>query len=119
VADYAIAERLARGPLGAAATGISDGARNYLAALRDKFGIWEFTTADAQMVGSGISRRTRYNRLTELNQAGAVEQTEAAKGRVPAKWKLTGVNPVEGDGVLPTAQSVIDRMSGCTRAHNP
>lgn len=118
LADYAIAERLARAPFGAAATGVSDGARAYLAALRSAFKDSEFTTTDAQKVGQG-SRRTKYNRLTDLNAIGSVEQTEVGKGRVPAKWRLTEVSPEDPAGVLPSVQGVADRLSGCNRAHEP
>ena len=117
IADYAIAERLARSPLGAAATGISDGARLYLAALREKFHGDEFKTSEAQKVGPGLSRPTRYRRLVELNAVGAVEQTEAARGKVAAKWRLTDVIPEDGSGVLPQPEKVIARLSGETLRH--
>jgi hypothetical protein len=116
--DYQTAERLARGPLGAASTGVSDGARAYLQALRENYpaGI-VFTTAEAQKVGEG-SKRARYGRLNELNAAGAVEQVEAARGKVPARWRLTDLLIEDGAGVLPSPQSVLHRLSGCTHADN-
>jgi hypothetical protein len=115
--DYAVAEQLARGPLGAAACGIGDGARKFLDQLREKFGEGEFTTTDAQKLG-GASPRTLFGRLIELNGAGAIEQTAAPKGRVPAKWKLTGANPDAGDGVIPTVKQVMDTFSRCEHADN-
>ena len=96
IADYAIAERLARAPLGAAVTGISDGARSHFRTLLEKFTDHDFTTTEGRVkVGDG-SRRTRYGRLNELNTVGVLEQTEAGRGRVPAKWKITGTIPDDG-----------------------
>jgi hypothetical protein len=117
IEDYALAEVLARGPLGAAASGIGPEARKYLGQLRERFGDREFSTAEAKPVGSG-SARTKYNRLCELNNAGAIEQTAAPKGRVPARWKLTGLTPDAGAGVLPTAFEV-GVATGCTDAREP
>ena len=116
VNDYAVAERLARGPFGAAASGVSDGAREFLAALRSRFGEEGFSTTEAQTVGPG-ARRVRYSRLRELNAAGAVEQTEAPRGAVPARWRLTGNDPSDGSGALPSVSAVSERLSGCTNAH--
>ncbi len=113
--DYAQAATLARGPLGAAASGVGPAARTHLAALRAAFGEQEFSTAEAKPVGSG-SERTKYNRLCELNSAGAVEQTVASKGRVPARWRLTGVEPDAGAGSVPT---VFDVEAGCVDARQP
>jgi hypothetical protein len=109
VADYAAAEQLARGPIGSAAAGISDGARQFLAAVRDAFGDREFSTGDAQRLQDGTSRRTKYNRLAELSEGGFVEQTEPSHGKKPAKWKTTDLDP-DGGGVLPDTRSIIDRL---------
>ncbi|MBA4191980.1 MAG: hypothetical protein C0467_28710 [Planctomycetaceae bacterium] len=105
-ADYALAERLGRGPLADASSGVSDGARQYLTALRDKFSVVSFSTSEAQTVGVG-SRPTRYRRLLELHSAGALEQTEPQKGRVPAQWRLTEVDVESGATVLPTVERVM------------
>lgn len=115
--DYAVAEDLARAPLSAAASGVSEGARAFWIALRERFGLREFLTTEAQKdgVGSG-SRRTRYGRLHELHGVGAVEQTQASKGRVPARWKLTEVDPDAGPGVLPSVEDVLNRISSYTHA---
>ncbi|MCI0701617.1 MAG: hypothetical protein L0241_11095 [Planctomycetia bacterium] len=116
IEDYNLTERLARGPFSVAASGVSDGARQFLLALRNKFKEDEFSTSDAQKVGGG-SRRTRYSRLKELNGVGAVEQTEAQRGAVPAKWRLTGIDADSG-AVVPSAQAVCDRLLGCTLARS-
>jgi len=116
--DYAIAERLARDPFNAAASGVSDGAKMFLIALREKFQDKVFTTTEAQKVGVG-SRGTRYARLHELNRAGAVEQTEPSKGKVPAKWKLTGLDPDAKAGVVPDVMSVMTRITNCMHEREP
>lgn len=117
LADYEVAEALARDPLVSATCGITEGARQFLAALKSKFLNIEFSTAEAQAIGQG-SRRTKYNRISELNAIGAVEQTQPKRGQVPARWKLTGIDPATGEGVLPSVQAISSRLSGCTRAHN-
>jgi hypothetical protein len=86
--DYTIAERLARGPLGAAACGIGDATRSFLDVLREKFASVEFTTTDVQKLELA-PRRTTTGRLHELNRAGALEQTVPPKGQVPAKEPST------------------------------
>jgi hypothetical protein len=117
--DYAVAEDLARIPFSTAASGVSDGACKFLTALGGKFGIdKEFSTADAQLIGTG-SRRARYGRLNELHGVGAVEQTQPSKGKVPARWKITGIDPNAGPGVLPNVQEVLGRLTACTDAHKP
>jgi hypothetical protein len=100
-----------------AASGITEGARTYLGQLRAKYAEGEFTTTDAKRIG-GAGERTLEGRLYELNAAGAVEQTAAPKGRVPARWKLTGVDPASGEGVLPSVKQVMETLSGCEHANN-
>ncbi|MBA4063442.1 MAG: hypothetical protein C0501_06970 [Isosphaera sp.] len=65
----------------------------------------EFTTRDATQKESA-SRSSVYSRLSELHDAGAVEQVEAGRGRTPAKWKLSGREPDPGAAVLPTVKAV-------------
>ena len=112
IEDYQVAESLTCAPLSAATGGLSDAARNYMDALKNKFAENEFKTTDAQLVGTG-SRSTKYSRLTALVAVGCVEQTEAAKGRVPAKWRLTDVSS-EVPSILPTAAKV-GELFGRTR----
>ena len=125
LADYEVAESLAREPLGAAASGVSKGAKLYLARLQDKLDPSKagtvFTSTEAEQVGKemgGASKRTRYNQLIELHGAGAVEQTEASRGKVPAKWKLTGLDPDAGDGVVPTLEQVMRSLADCKNAND-
>ena len=118
IADYANAERLAREPIGAAASGISTGARQYHGFLRDSFGFDEFTTTEAQRFGTG-SKRTKYARLIELSNSGALEQVFAGRGRVPARWRLTGADPSCGEGYLPSPRSVVDSLGDCKLANEP
>jgi hypothetical protein len=113
--DYLIAERLARAPLGAAASGVTAAALEFLKTLREKFAACEFTTTEATKTG-GASPRALYGRLLELDGAGAVEQTAAAKGRVPARWRLTGADPAPGEGVLPDLEDVKRTFLACNRA---
>jgi len=115
--DYKVAERLARKPFEAAARGISEGARTYLAQLRERFGDRVFTTADAVALG-GLPRRTLSGRLKELNGAGVLEQTEAPRGRVPAKWKLLGIDPEVSISVLPGVDTVRHAWEAPQRAGN-
>lgn len=115
--DYATAEQLAREPLGAAASGVSAGARDLLEQLRELHGTSEFTTTQVKQLG-GASHRTLENRLLTLNNVGAVEQIEPPKGRIPAKWKLTGRDPASGEGVLPSPDVVRESLSGCEHANN-
>jgi hypothetical protein len=117
MADYTAAEELAREPLGAAASGLTAGARDLLARLRETFEQSEFTTTLVKQLG-GASPRTLEIRLLELNAVGGVEQTEPAKGRVPAKWKLTGRHPASGEGILPSADDVRESFARCERADN-
>ncbi len=118
IEDYAVAAELAKGPLGTATSGVTPGAREYLSVLKKTFGGSEFTTSEAQKVGTG-SRRTRYGRLSELQVVGSVEQTEAARGKVPARWRLTGLEPGDGSGTIPRPEEVQEAHSGCTHAHKP
>jgi hypothetical protein len=115
--DYAAAEWLAREPLGAAACGLTRGAREMLDVLRELFGAAEFATTQIKQL-IGASPRTNENRLLELNKVGAVEQTQQPKGRVPAKWKLTGRDPGSGEGVLPTVEQVREAFDRCERTDN-
>jgi hypothetical protein len=117
IEDYSVAEKLGRAPLSAAASGLTDGARNFLQVLRTIHGDREFSTADAQNEGKG-SRRARYTWLHELESVGAVEQKEASRGKVPARWILTGIDPAVGMAVLPTAAEVSNRLSASTHARD-
>jgi hypothetical protein len=96
--DYEIAEELARAPLTAAASGVGEGAKRFLAALKENFpgaalltsdsGYKPFTSSEARAIGTS-SRRTIESWLSELNGAGLLEQVEASKGKIPAKWRIT------------------------------
>jgi len=117
-ADYAIAENLARAPLADASSGVSAAARKYLEALQEKHTLSTFSTSDAQKVGLG-SRATRYRRLLELHNAGAIEQTEPQRGRVPAQWRLVEMDLDSGTSGLPTVEKVMDGHPGETLRHKP
>ncbi|VTR95139.1 Marine sediment metagenome DNA, contig: S01H1_S12690 (Fragment) OS=marine sediment metagenome GN=S01H1_43143 PE=4 SV=1 [Gemmata massiliana] len=116
--DYDVAERLAREPLGATASGVTRGARELLRKLRERFVCSEFSTTEAKQIG-GASPRTLEGCLHELNSAGAVEQTVPPKGRMPARWKLTAIDPTSGEGILPSAEEVGASLVSCERAHKP
>ncbi|HVL14810.1 MAG TPA: hypothetical protein VM529_19720, partial [Gemmata sp.] len=74
-------------------------------------------TADAVALG-GLPRRTLSGRLKELNGAGVLEQTEAPRGRVPAKWKLLGIDPEVSISVLPGVDTVRHAWEAPQRAGN-
>jgi hypothetical protein len=114
--DYDVAERLAREPLGAASSGLTPGARTMLETIRREYLDNEFTTTDVKRLG-GASPRTLENRLLQLNSAGVVEQTSPAKGRVPARWKLTGRDPDARNAILPTVDAVRAAFASCAHTN--
>lgn len=133
ITDYEVAEDLAKAPLGVAASGISEDARRFLIQVREMLlkGADNPQTDDGKKAALAIefatsairdlpgrARRTNEARLSELQSCGCVEQTVAGKGRVPAKWKLTGKEPEPSEGVVPTVKQVVETLSGCARAHN-
>jgi hypothetical protein len=115
--DYAIAERLAREPLCAVVSGMSESARAYLHRLREEFGDRQFDTTEAKRLG-GASERSLYGHLLALNNAGAVVQTAPQRGRVAATWKLTGLEPEATESILPTLAQVV-ASAECQRTDEP
>jgi hypothetical protein len=104
--DYKDAACLAAGPLGTAANGISNGAQRFVDKLREKFGDNEFSTTDAKTMGVG-SRSPVYGWLSELNNAGAIEQVVSPRGKVAARWRLVDQN-TRPTG-LPSVEDVLAR----------
>ena len=71
--------------------GLSDPARRYFDGLQSWAVAADFTTTEAaDKVKVQFSRRAVTGWLSELADAGLVEQLEANKGPKPAKWRLTG-----------------------------
>ena len=108
--DYHVAETLARDAFTAMASGVTHEAVVHLDALRGKFLQREFDTEEAQAVGVG-SRATKYRRLAELNSAGCLDQVRPSQGRVPARWRLTGIDPDTDSGAIPTLKDVMAAVS--------
>jgi hypothetical protein len=115
-ADYVEATRLAAGPLGTATSGFSKGAERFLTHLKSEFALREFTTNEAQAIGAG-SRSPVYGWLIELHNAGAIEQTQPHKSRVPAKWRLADHDQDATLTGLPSADDVWDRYLERTQGH--
>ena len=109
--DYQLARHLLAKPfqrlLGG---GLSDPSRRYFDGLQSWAGAADFTTTEAaDKVKAQFSRRAVAGWLSELADAGLVEQLEANKGPKPAKWRLTGALPDDNAGectALPTLQDV-------------
>lgn len=122
-ADYEEARKLARGPFGTTATGISSSASNFFSLLKTKLceknqGSNEFTASDVKDVG-GHSSRTISNRLRELARAGAIEQTEPQRGQIPAKWRLKELSLEDLENAreaIPTVGNVMNEDARCQRA---
>ena len=109
--DYRLAARLARGPLYSAAGGVSNAARCFLDRIDGHFSTAEVTTAQAE-AGEKAKPRTVYGWMKELNKAGLVEPTEPHRGRVPAKWRLTGRSPEDAAGVVPPVELIFPAPDG-------
>jgi hypothetical protein len=119
--DYQIAAELAAAPMGRAAGGLSRGVLDFYRRLVAKLGSKkDFTTKDAKQGEAGYGRSV-YNWLSALDEAGVIDQTEPAKGRVSAKWSLTDKAPDEATvKVVPDVDDVFPSDGdGCTHAHKP
>jgi hypothetical protein len=103
--DYQVALVLAGDALGIAHGGVTPGTRRFFDRLRGKYPELEFDSNEAQAVGGG-SRSTARSRLAELNEAGLIEQTAAPRGKVAARWKLTGDRVSARSGGLPPVEEV-------------
>jgi len=107
--DYQIARRLAAKPFArSVGGGVSDAARR----LFDRMQSWasgEFTSKDVVDHGEA-SKSSVYGWIAELYTAGALEQTEAPRGRSPARWRLTGRTPDVGESSLPTVEDVFPEV---------
>ena len=98
--DYLLAHRLLSKPMERLLGGrLSDPAQRFLSRLREHFPVEKtFTTLDAVKRETGC-RSSVYGWLSELHDAGLVNQIEAKRGRAPAIWKL----PVESAIIEPIA----------------
>ncbi len=113
--DYQIARRLIFKPFALSlGGGVSDSARRFFEDLKDLIGC-EFTSVDAKQ-RTQARRSSVHSWLSELLDAGAVEQVEQAKGRKAAKWRLTGQEPTQGGSFLPEEAAIFPVFR--IRGHN-
>jgi len=111
--DYHLARRLILKPFSQSlGGGLSDSALLFLSKLPSG----EEFTAKAIAKKLHVSKSAAAGWLSELNDAGAVEQVEGARGRHAAKWKLTGKTPDMGEDLLPTKEKLFPEFVGCVDA---
>lgn len=103
--DYQIARRLILRPFALSlGGGVSDTAIQFFEKLKG----WaheDFTTNEAR-TRAAAGRFSVYGWLAELHDAGALEQVDPAKGRRPARWRLTGKDPLPGAGIIPEVEEI-------------
>ncbi len=105
--DYQLARHLLARPFSRQlGGGLSDPARRYFERL-EAWASGEFTTTDAKKQES-VTGRAVTGWLSELADAGLVDQLEPHKGSKPARWKLTGVKPDDAVGNCPALPAVKD-----------
>jgi hypothetical protein len=80
--------------------GLSDPAARFHDRLREWFDCQEFTTREAR-AKERTSRSSVYGWLGELSRVGALEQVQAARGSMPASWRVVI------DGVKETMRNVL------------
>ena len=103
--DYQVAADLIAEPFEKAGGGVSRGATALLERLKARFDDREFNTRQVRE-NETASRGAIHGWLSELVDGGAVEQTEPGRGKVPAKWKLTGKEPSRSTLKAPSAADV-------------
>jgi hypothetical protein len=107
--DYQIARRLISRPFALSlGGGVSDSAIRFFQGLRG----WAkgvFTSRETVKKGSA-AKSSVYGWLAELHEAGAVELVEAARGRTPARWRLTGSEPAPGAAILPNVEAIFPEL---------
>ena len=114
VTDYQIARRLISRPFALSlGGGVSDSALRFFEKLKG-WGREEFTAPEAKKMA--LAGKSAYGWLTELHDAGALELLEQSKGRTPAKWKLTGSEPLPGAGIIPEVDDIFPEYRN--RGHN-
>src|SRR5207247_2307737 len=90
--DYRLARRLLREPMRRLlGGGVSDPVRRFFHRLRDWFAGETFSSRDAR-AREETSRASVYGWLAELHKAGALEQVEAPRGPIPARWRLADLD---------------------------
>jgi hypothetical protein len=98
--DYQIARRLISRPFALSlGGGVCDSAIQFFEKLKG-WAPMEFTVRKAVKQCSA-GKSAVYGWLSELHDAGAVEEVEQARGRKAAKWRLTGSDPLPGAGIIP------------------
>ncbi len=106
--DYQLARHMLARPFARLlGGGLSDPARRYFERLVAWASDDAFTTTDAKGHESA-SRRALTGWLSELADAGLVDQLEPHKGSKPAQWKLTGARPGDAASECRALPSVED-----------
>jgi hypothetical protein len=110
-ADYELARILLVKPMARLlGGGVSDGAIRFHRRLVS-YAFTGFTTTDA-------ARREDYSKsavrdwLHELADAGCLKVISPGRGRSPTTWEMTGDDPSDGAGVLPTAGQLFPEEGG-------
>jgi hypothetical protein len=93
--------------------GLSPGARELYAALR-RPSRSDFTAPDLVAEGLG-SKSSVATRLSELVACDVIEQTEPARGKMPARWKLGNPKHLPTPGGIPTVEQIADRLANARR----
>jgi DNA primase len=109
--DYHVARRLIAGPFAQSLGGsVSQPALDFLARLR-YHSAGEFTVKEAAKA-LRVSKSSASGWVAALHDAGALEVVEEARGRRPAKWRVTGADPEPGDARLPTTEQLFAGPGG-------
>ena len=117
--DYQLARHLLLKPLGRLLGGrLSDPARRFLARLRDWYSLDDiFTKRDATRQETA-SKSSVYGWISELHDAGILEQAEAGRGRAAAKWQLSVEGAeAEESALLPTCEKLFPDLTWKQRAY--
>ncbi len=105
--DYQIAQHLLAKPLGRLLGGrLSDPAARFLERLRGWVASGDSFTGREAAREETASRRSVYGWLSELHDAGRVEQVEAARGSRAAVWRLADGGTEADCPILPTKEQI-------------
>ncbi len=103
--DYQIARRLiSKSFAQSLGGGVSDSAMRFFDQLKELFP-YGFSTSEAKKEIK-VGKSSAYSWLNELHEAGALEQIDPPQGNKPARWKLTGTEPVGGTAVIPSVEDI-------------
>lgn len=106
--DYKLARHLLLKPLGRMLGGrLSDPAARFLERLRERFGFDETFTKRQAGQGDSASKSACYGWLSELADAGLLEQAEPRRGQQAATWQVAAaVDCSDGVAILPSPEKL-------------